>query len=114
MNIVQIIINIVFSASIYLLISLSFSMIFYSSKFFHLAHAGIITLGAYTTYFFYKQLLIPLYLAIFLSIFLSSIVGSSLEKFIYNPLRKRSTKNINLLIVSLGIYIIIKNILIAN
>jgi len=48
----QVAVNIVLMASAYLLIALSFSLIYHTAKVFHIAHAAIISLGAYLTFFF--------------------------------------------------------------
>ena len=46
----QIIINVAISTAIYLLIGLSFSIIYFTVRFFHIAHGAIYTLGAYVVF----------------------------------------------------------------
>ncbi|WP_041526834.1 branched-chain amino acid ABC transporter permease [Pelodictyon phaeoclathratiforme] len=107
----QICFNILVSFSIYLLISTSFSIIYNSVKFFHFAHGAIISLGAYFSYFFYLQLNLPLFIAIPFTVFLSIFVSLLIELLIYRPLKRRKVSSLSLLIVSLGIYIVLQNVI---
>ena len=106
----QLLINILSSSAIILLISSSFSIIYYPVKFFHFAHAIILTCGAYFTYLFFKELNLFLWLSILLSIFLSTVLGLTMEMLVYRNLRKQSVSPLQLLIASLGLFVIIQNI----
>ena len=105
----QLIINILINFCIYVLIAFSFVLIYSTSKFFNIAHAAVISVGAYLTYFFFSQLALSIWLSVPFAIFLTILVGSFFELFIYKPLRRKNTSSLKLLIVSLGIYIIIQN-----
>jgi branched-chain amino acid transport system permease protein len=105
----QLIINIILSSFEFLLIALSFIIIYYPSKFFHFAHGGIISLGAYFTYFVFHQLVFPIWVAIIVSVILSALVGILARVLIYKPISKRNVSALILLIVSLGLYVIIQN-----
>ncbi len=103
--------NIISSFVIYLLLSLSFTIIYFPYKFFHLAHAATISFGAYLTFLLSKQIGLSLLFAIPLAIIFTVIIGISSEKLIYKPLRKRNSHSFVLLIASLGFYIILQNII---
>jgi branched-chain amino acid transport system permease protein len=107
----QILINIIVSSLIYLIIAQSFSIIYYSSKFFNLTHSISITLSAYFAYLFSIQLTFSLLCSIFLSVCLSLVLALSLEKFIFRYLRRQSNHSFVSLIASLGLYIIFVNII---
>ncbi len=107
----QVFFNIIISFSIYLLVSSSFSIIYNSTKFFHFAHGVIITFGAYFSFWFYQQLNLPFYLAIPLTVLLSICLSLIIELYLYKPLRKRNTSSLSMLVVSLGIYIVLQNII---
>ena len=107
----QIAVNILLSFSIYLLIAYSFVVCYYPTKFFHLAHAVIITSGAYFTYFFSQQFELPLFLAIAGAIILSIILGVITEICLYKPLRKRNSSSMIMMIASLGLYIVMQNVI---
>jgi len=107
----QIIFNILISWSIYLLTATSFIIIYYTARFFHFAHGAIIASGAYLNYFLFRQIGWPLWLSVVVSVFLSTLIGVACELTVYRPLRKRGGKEFALLIVSLGIYIVLQNII---
>lgn len=106
---IQIVVNIFISASLFMLIANSFSLIYYPTKIFHLAHAGIITLGAYLVYFFQSKYSIPLFLSIPLSIIFSSTIGAFFEISVYNPMRKKKSPLLLFLIASIGLYVVVQN-----
>ncbi|MCD4668201.1 MAG: hypothetical protein K8R44_06405, partial [Sulfurimonas sp.] len=107
----QIAINIVHSFSLYILISLSFYLCYTISKFFNLAHAAIITLGAYFIYLFSYQLSLHIFVSIILSIISAIFVGISIEFIIYRKLRKLNISPFFMLIASLGIYVVLQNVI---
>jgi branched-chain amino acid transport system permease protein len=106
----QIVLNILFTFSVYLLIAQSFSLIYSVTKFFFLTHAYIITGAAYFVYFFFNQLKYPFYLSIILAVIISIGISLLFEYFFYRPLRKKNASSLVLLITSLGLYIICQNI----
>lgn len=108
---VQLLINILIFASILIIVSYSFGFIYQTTKFFHLAHAVIIVFGAYFTYLFSQQMQMVLWLSIPLAIILATIIGMLIEIVLYKPLRKRKAIPLVFLITSLGLYIILQNII---
>ncbi len=106
---VQIIFNILFSASVYLLIATSFSIIYYPTKFFHLAHAGIISSGAYFVFFFVNKTSIPFPISIILAIAVATFLGVCCEILVYSRMRKRGVPLLSYLIVSIGLYVVLQN-----
>ncbi len=107
----QIILNSLNTGLIYLLLSLSFVLNYYPTKFFHLAHAVVITFGAYFTYLFSQQLGLSLWLSIPLAIIGATAIGVICEISVYKPLRKRNSTPLILLIASLGLYIVLQNVI---
>lgn len=107
----QIIVNIILSFSLWITLTLSITIIYQSSKFFHIAHAIIITSGAYFTYLYYNQLRIKFWIAIILAVVCSVLLSIFIELLIYKPLRKKNVSPWKMLISSLGIYIIFQNII---
>jgi branched-chain amino acid transport system permease protein len=107
----QLVFNVLLSASVILLIAQSFSIIYYPTKFFHLAHSITITLGAYITFLFGIQFGVPISISILVAILLCAFVGLGVNTLIYAPLMKRSASSLMLLIASLGIYVVFQNII---
>jgi len=107
----QLIANIILSISLYLLLSISFQFIYHPAKFFHLAHAVIITFGAYFTYLFSVQLGWGLVIAIPIAIIGSIVIPVMMEILIYKPLRNQETSSWKLLVSSLGLYVVLQNLI---
>lgn len=105
----QIIVNIIVSTSIYVLIALSFVVIYYPTKFFNIAHAATIVIPTYLTYFFARQLDLSLWIAIPLSVALVVVLGLLSEVCIYRPLRRREANSMMLLIASIGLHTLLQN-----
>jgi branched-chain amino acid transport system permease protein len=108
---VQVIINIISTAAIYLLVAVSFTTIYYPTKFFNLAHAATISLAAYLVYFFNQQVYLPISLSVLISIIVSGFIAALLELFLYKPMRKKNVSSLSLLIASIGIYVVIQNLI---
>jgi branched-chain amino acid transport system permease protein len=109
--IVQFIFNICLSLSLYLIVALSFSLIYYSTKFFHIAHASIITIGPYLLYSFWNQYDIHLSISIIMVIILLSFMGIIIDLLIYRPMRKKNVSLWAYLIASIGLLIVIQNLI---
>jgi len=107
----QIIINIIIAFSIFNLAALSFSLIYQTTRFFHFAHAVVFTFGAYFTFLFSQLIGWSLVSAILTAIVAACLIGCMAEWFIYRPLRKKESSSIVLLLASLGIYIVLQNLI---
>lgn len=105
----QLILNIISSVSTFLLIASSFSKIFYPTKIFHLAHAAIITWGAYFVFLFVNQFSVPFSIGVFLAIVAAVILGISTELLVYRKMRKKNVPALAYLIASIGIYLVMQN-----
>lgn len=103
----QEIFNILYSSAIILLIAVSFSTIYYVTKFFHLAHAAIITLGAYFVFLFSNKNSFSL--SVMFSIIGVTLVGMSCDVLVYRQMRKKSLAPLAYLVTSIGLYVILQN-----
>lgn len=108
---VQFIFNIIISSSELLLIAVSFSLIYQVTKFFHFAHAIVFTSGAYFTFLFNQLFHFSLLTSIPLAIISASLLGSSMELLVYKSLRRKNSNSLILLLASLGIYIVLQNVI---
>jgi branched-subunit amino acid ABC-type transport system permease component len=97
--------------SLYALLAVSFAIIFFTTRTFHLAHGAIFTLVGYSFYLFISILRLPLIVSIFLSFIVSVVTGVLIELFIYRPLRWRYASTTILLLSSLAILITAPSIL---
>jgi branched-chain amino acid transport system permease protein len=107
----QLIANIFITTLFYLLLANSFSLIYYPTNFFHLAHAAVITSAAYFTFLFANQLSVPFAVAAGAAIAGAVCIGLLCELFVYRPMRKRNAPALAYLIASIGLYTILQNLI---
>jgi branched-chain amino acid transport system permease protein len=105
----QIAINILILVSTYLLISVSYYLIYYTTKIFHLTHGVVITLGAYSVFLFNGEFSIPFPITLILALAVTSCIGLLCEVMIYRQMRKRNASALSYLITSVGLYIVLQN-----
>jgi branched-chain amino acid transport system permease protein len=107
----QLIINGIISGSVFSLIAIGFSLIYTTTHFFHFAHGAVYTSGAYLAYLFFIVLHLPIYIAFPLAIVGAAIIGAGMEMGVYRPMRKRNATSMVLLIASLGLFVILQNVI---
>ena len=107
----QIIIYSILSASKIIIIAISFAMIYRVVRFFYFAHGVVFTAGVYLAFLFNIWLVWPFWISVLIGIILSGIMGCVIEIMIYLPLRKKGANQLIQLLSSLGIYIILQNII---
>ncbi|PXF59354.1 MAG: branched-chain amino acid ABC transporter permease [Deltaproteobacteria bacterium] len=107
----QLIANSLYVASIYTIIALGFALIYQVSHFFHFAHGVVFTAGAYLTFLFKICFGYPFFFSIVVAIGFSAILGCLIEISIYRPLRRKDASSLILLLASLGIYIVLQNVI---
>jgi len=106
----QIIVNGAISGSVILLIAIGFGIIFRSARFFHFAHGAVLVVAPYAAFQTMKWVALPLVLVLPVAIMTATALGTGIEVFVYRPLRHRKAGSPILLIASLGIYIVIQNV----
>ena len=109
--ILQLFLNIIIASVVLIVIAFSFQIIYLTTRFFHLAHAVIITFGAYFTYLFSVQFSWHLGIAIPLATICAVIISVLIELLIYKPLRNQGTSTWKMLIASLGMYVVLQNVI---
>lgn len=107
----QLLFNILLSSVLYLLLSYSFRIIYSSFGFFHFAHAISIVLGAYLFYTFSISWHWPILLCLPLSVFAVILVAILINKLIYRPLQEKGASGWQMMIVSMGLFIVLQNVI---
>lgn len=106
---IQITTNVAIAASLYLLVALSFVIIFKLTRFFHFAHGIVFTAGAYLTLISKNCLGVSPLFSFISGIAFCTILGCLMDLCIYRPLRKKGSSELILLLASLGIYVFLQN-----
>lgn len=108
---VQIVLNIIITASIYSIISIGFNLIYSSIKSFDMSYGSLAVLGGYFVLLFYKMLNYDLALSIILSLLLTGFIGFLIDFFIYRKLRKNKASNAIFMITTIGVMTIIQSLI---
>lgn len=107
--ILQILLNGVIYGLLLSLVALGFHIIFSATKIFHIAHGGIYVAGVY--FYLWSSPVVGVASGIILSVIFAFLLGVLIEWSVYKPLLKKSSNENIALISSLGVYIIIINII---
>ncbi len=93
-------------------VAISFSLVYATTKIFHVAHAGIYTLGGYLAWslMVYR---VPLALAFLLPIAVCAMLGAAMQSQLYARLERRRATHLVVLIASLGMLAVMQNIIAA-
>lgn len=111
--------------SVYAIFALGYTLVFSILGIINFAHGAVFTLGAYFTYFLmggrtgFNGLLanaslpfgLPFWVAMLLSGVLSGFVGVAIERFAFRPLRQRGADPLLTVVSSLGVALVIVNII---
>lgn len=109
----QVIANVLVSAAVYCLVSLGFSFIYVSARFFHFAHGVVITAGAYAALSLLHCGHVPLLPAAIIGVAVSAALGATMDLAVFRPMRKRHASASTLLLSSLGVYISVQALITA-
>lgn len=107
----QLLANGLIAGSVYALVALGFSIIYSTVRFFHFAHGAVYTAGAYFTYLFFVIYKLPFAVAVAVVVVLAALLGVAIEFFIYKPIKGQGASSIILLIASLGVFIVLQNLI---
>ena len=106
-NIIEQLINGLRTGSIYALIALGYTMVYGIAKMINFAHGDIIMVGAYALYVFASLLGLPVPECIILTIVFCAILGITVERIAYKPLRK--APSLAVLITAIGVSYFLQN-----
>lgn len=107
---IQFIVNGLITGMVYGIIALGFALVYNTTRIFHIAYAAIYMIAPYFLLFSIQSLGLPLYAGIFLAIIGTVLIGSSVDFFVYSPLLKRNRSSNVIMVSSIGVMIIIINV----
>lgn len=108
--ILQLLVNGIITGSLISIMAIGFGIIYSTTNFFHIAYGAVYMVAAYSMYTLLSWHL-PFIISLILSILFTVIIGILIELLVYKPLyRKKSSQGIYL-VSSLGVYILLINII---
>lgn len=107
-SVIEQIINGLRTGSIYALIALGYTMVYGIAKMINFAHGDIIMVGAYSLYVFISRLHLPILLSVILSILVCALLGITMEKVAYKPLRNAPA--LAVLITAIGMSFLLQSL----
>jgi branched-chain amino acid transport system permease protein len=93
-------------------VAISFSLVYATTKIFHVAHAGIYTLGGYLAWSLIGYR-VPLLVAFAVPIAVCAALGALIQSQLYARLERRRATHLVVLIASLGTLAVVQNIIAA-
>lgn len=93
-------------------VAISFSLVYSTTRIFHVAHAGVYTLGGYLAWTCVMHG-IPGPLALLLAMLACTLVGALIQVQLYARLERRGATHLIVLIASLGALAVIQNLIAA-
>ena len=106
--ILQQIINGLSLGSVYALVAIGYSIVYGILRLINFAHGDILMIGVYAAMFFMVAGHVPLGLAFVLAMLVAALVGMTVERIAYRPLRNATEEAT--LITSLAVSILIENL----
>jgi len=91
------------------MVAISFSYIYATTRVFHVAHAGVFTLGGYASWYL-TQIDVPFVPALIASMALCALIGALVQRELYDRLERWGATPLVLLIASLGVLSILTNL----
>jgi branched-chain amino acid transport system permease protein len=116
----QLLLNGIVAGAIYGLVAIGFTVIYRTVRFFHFAHGVVYATGAYVAYAVASHWLSAAggqssiagwCCAVLAGVAGAGILGGSINRLVYLPLRNRNAPNLVFLIASFGVFIFIQNLL---
>jgi len=99
------------SGALYALVAVSFLLPYLATRFFNLSHAALFTCGGYIAFWLLHALHWSFVASIALSCVLCGILGLLCENVIFRPIRRRTSGGLAPLLASLGLYVLIQNLI---
>lgn len=96
--------------------ALGLSLVFGTTRLINFAHGELVTIGAVVAFFFNAAAAGPgvhLIIAALLAIVAGALVGGGLEFGLWRPLRNRGTGRINLFIISIGLSLLLRHLILV-
>lgn len=94
--------------SVYAIIALGYTMVYGIAKMLNFAHGDILMVGGYTAFIAFNSLGLPVPVAILVSMVVCTLLGITIEKIAYKPLRQANS--LSVLITAIGVSYLLQNL----
>jgi len=108
MSFISYLINGISLGSIYAIIALGYTMVYGIAKMLNFAHGDIIMVGGFTVFTVVTTMGLPPLLGILIAVVVCTVLGVTIEKVAYKPLRKASP--LAVLITAIGVSYLLQNL----
>ncbi|ETR75638.1 ABC transporter permease [Afipia sp. P52-10] len=111
MILLQLLVNGLQLGAIYALTAVGFSLIFGSTKIFHVAHGSAFAIGGYVYWWCVAKAGIAAPFAALLAILAAAAFGLVMERFVYRPIQRHEASFFTVFIAAFGVQIIVQNLI---
>lgn len=109
MNFLANLINGISLGSVYAIIALGYTMVYGIAKMLNFAHGDVIMVGAYVAFTVISTMHLPIWAGVLLSILICTVLGMTIEKIAYKPLRNAGSP-LAVLITAIGVSYFLQNL----
>lgn len=106
----QLILNGIVNASLFALLAVGFGLVYRSLRVFHIAYGAVYVIAPYVIVALANSADFPLIPSVFLGVLVAAIVSILMDRAVYLPLERAGATTAVLFVASLGIYIVVVNI----
>lgn len=114
MLLLQLVVNGIVAGAVYALMAVGFALIYNTTRIFHVAYGALYMLAGYCFFVLVRQTDLNIVASFFLTIVFTAVAGVAVEMLGYAPLRERGAGPAAYLITSLGIFIVLQNVIALN
>ena len=104
---ISFLINGISLGSVYAIIALGYTMVYGIAKMLNFAHGDVIMVGGYVVFVASSTYGLPIWLSIVLSVVVCTVLGITIERIAYKPLRGASS--LSVLITAIGVSYFLQN-----
>ncbi len=109
MTFLENLINGISLGSVYAIIALGYTMVYGIAKMLNFAHGDVIMVGAYVAFTVISTMHLPIWAGVLLSILVCTVLGMTIEKIAYKPLRNAGSP-LAVLITAIGVSYFLQNL----
>lgn len=111
MILLQLLVNGLQLGAIYALTAVGFSLIFGSTKIFHVAHGSAFAIGGYVYWWCVVKTGLHPVVATALAILAAALFGLIMERFVYRPIQRHEASFFTVFIAAFGVQIVVQNLI---